>query len=323
VRRLKDQFPLVGRTEILRFEDGLEELSAVENDTGPHNGESPKESAQIYRVQVLERTFAILDLLAEQNSGVNLAFISRKLGLNKTTVLRLLTVLESHRYVERNGTLASYRLGSKLFELGTKAVAKLDILERARPFLRGLVGETGETSHLAMLRDGEVISLANRESPRTLRTPSTVGGRSPAHCTSVGKAILAFRPDTEVDEMIRTRGLRKYTENTITTPAVFKRELARVREQGYAVDDEEFEEGLRCVGVPVWDYSGKAVAALSVTGPATRMTKGRLPELIQSVMTAAADLSKALGHQRDLHNGPTPSSAVLRSFAGRRKGERG
>lgn len=278
--------------------------------------ESPTEPVHTYRVQVLERTFAILDLLAEQNSGVNLAFISRRLELNKTTVLRLLSVLESHRYVERNGTGGSYRLGSRLFELGSKAVAKLDILERARPYLWRLVDETGETSHLAMLRDGAVISLANRESPKTLRTPSTVGGRSPVHCTSVGKAILAFRPDSEIEHVIRSRGLREYTKNTITKVAMFKRELARVREQGYAVDDQEFEEGLRCVGAPVWDYSGKVVAALSVTGPAVRIPKERLPGLIQSVMAAAADLSEALGYRRDMQSGSKSTSATARGFAG-------
>lgn len=269
-------------------------------DEGAPRAGPPSESARVYRVQVLERTFAILDLLAEQSSGVNLAFISRRLGLNKTTVLRLLSVLEHQRYVERDGVGSSYRLGSKLFELGTKAVAKLDVLERARPMLRRLVDETGETSHLAMLRDGEVISLANRESPRTLRTPSTVGGRSPVHCTSVGKAILAFRPDAEVEDVIRSRGLRKYTERTITTPARFKRELARVRAQGYAVDDQEFEEGLRCVGAPVWDHTAKVVAALSVTGPAMRIPKERLPELARSVTAAAADLSEALGYRGEI-----------------------
>lgn len=266
-------------------------------DEGASRAGPPSESARVYRVQVLDRTFAILDLLAEQNSGVNLAFISRRLGLNKTTVLRLLGVLEHQRYVERDGAGAKYRLGSKLFELGTKAVAKLDILEWARPFLRRLVEETGETSHLAMLRDGEVISLANRESPRTLRTPSTVGGRSPVHCTSVGKAILAFRPDAEIEQVIRSRGLRKYTERTITKPILFKRELARVRAQGYAVDDQEFEEGLRCVAAPVRDYSGKVVAAMSVTGPALRIPKDRLTELAHSVKAAAADLSEAMGYR--------------------------
>lgn len=286
------------------------------------DGSAPIAHSPVYRVQVLDRTFAILDLLAEQSSAVNLTFISRRLGLNKTTVLRLLHVLESHRYVERDNSGISYRLGSKLFELGTQAVAKLDILERAQLYLRRLVSETGETAHLAMLRDGEVISLANRESPRTLRTPSTVGGRSPVHCTSVGKAILAFRSDSEIDEVVRTRGLRKYTENTITTLGALKQELTRVRELGYAVDDEEFEEGLRCIGAPVWDYSGKVVAALAVTGPAMRLPKESLPEIAHSVTSAAAELSKALGYGRDVESGSRSTSLPLSRFAGTSTRER-
>jgi IclR family KDG regulon transcriptional repressor len=275
-------------------------------------GSSPADSAPIYRVQVLERAFAIIDLLAEQDSSISLTNIAHKLELSKTTVLRLLSELEHHRYVERNGSDGSYHLGSKLFELGTKAVSRLDLLERARPYLQRLVGETGETSHIAILRDGQVTSLANCESPRTLRTPATVGGRSPVHCTSVGKAILAFRPDAEVEEVIRARGLKRCTKKTITTRAIFKQELARVREQGYAVDNQEFEEGLRCVAAPIWDYSGGVVAALSVTGPASRVIEKRVPEIARIVMSAGEDLSVALGFRPNFERGAQSISATNR-----------
>ncbi len=258
-----------------------------------------KYEAPPYRVQVLDRAIAILELLADRSTALGLAEISRQLGLNKTTAHRLLSVLEHHRFVERNGADGHYSLGSKLFELGSRAVSRLDLLQRARPFLRRLVDETGETAHLAVLRQGEVLSLANVESPRTLRTPSTVGRRSPAHCTSIGKAILAYRPEEDIDRIITTHGLRKFTERTITSAAALKRELRRVREQGYAVDDEEFENGLRCIGAPVRDYTGEVIGAVSVTGPAIRLTKERTPALARCVVTVAAELSAGLGYLGD------------------------
>lgn len=259
-----------------------------------------------YRVQVLERAIAILELLAEQNSALGLGRISRALRLNKTTAHRLLSVLEHHHFVEKNGSDGQYSLGSN-FELGNRAVSRLDLLQRARPFLRRLVDETGETAHLAVLRQGEVLSLANVESPRTLRTPSSVGRRSPAHCTSIGKAILAYRPETEADEAIRTHGLLKFTERTITSPGAFKRELRHVREQGYAMDDEEFEYGLRCIGAPVRDRTGEVIGAVSVTGPAIRLTKERMPALIrcvvETVVETVAELSAGLGYIGDKQEG--------------------
>ena len=262
--------------------------------------ESPGHSwgeAPSYRVQVLERAFAILNALADGNSYLASAEISKRLHLNKTTTHRLLSVLGNYGYVERNGARGEYSLGSRLFELGSKAVSRLDLVQYARPFLRRLVAETGETSHLAVLRRGEVISMAIVESPRTLRMPATAGGRSPVHCTSIGKAILAFHPEAETDEIIRTQGLRKYTEKTITSPAAFKSELRRVRERGYAIDEQEFEIGLRCVGAPVRNYTGKVIGSVSVAGPSVRLGQDRMPVLIRSVVKAAGDLSAALGYR--------------------------
>ncbi len=253
----------------------------------------------IYRVQVLDRAFAILDLLASRKPDMSLAEVSKLLSLKKSTALRLLSVLEHHHYVERGGTGGNYCLGSRLIELGLRAVSRLDLLQRARPFLDRLVQESGETAHLGVLRDGMVLSLANVESPRTLRTPATVGGRSPAHCTSIGKAILAFRPRADVEELVATHGLKKFTDLTITTLTAFQAELNRVRRDGYGMDNEEYERGLRCVGAPVRDYTTKVVAAISVTGPAIRMTEERMPALIDSVVMVAAEFSAGLGYLGD------------------------
>jgi DNA-binding IclR family transcriptional regulator len=228
---------------------------------------------------------------------MSLTEVSRQLRLNKSTALRLLSVLEQHHYVEKCGAGGNYSLGSRLIELGLGAVSRLDLLQLARPKLDRLVQESGETAHLGVLRDGRVLSLANVESPRTLRTPATVGGRSPAHCTSIGKAILAFRSLAEVKELVNTHGLKKYTDFTITTLADFLAELDRVRKNGYGMDNEEYELGLRCLGAPVRDHSTKVIAAVSVTGPAFRLTEDRIPDLAALVVEVASELSAGLGYQ--------------------------
>jgi len=251
----------------------------------------------IYRVQVLERAFDILDALASHTSELALSELSRRLHLHRSTVHRLLVVLEGSRYVERNGANGKYRLGSKLVELGTKVVARLDLPKLAKPFLAQLVRETGETAHMGILREGEVVSITNVESSRTLRTPATVGRRTPAHCSSLGKSLLAFLSDEELDHFVQDTGLKRYTASTITVPDALKAELQRVRERGYAVDEEEFEEGLKCIGAPVRGPFGEVVAAISIAGPAARLGGLRMPALTDSMLRAAIGLSAALGYE--------------------------
>lgn len=250
-----------------------------------------------YQVQVLDRALGILDSLSNEGPELGPAELSERLELHKSTVHRLLMVLERHRLIERKPQNGKYRLGMKLFELGSQAVAQLDLRERAQPYLERLVLETGETAHICVLNGDRMLSIANVESPRTLRTPSAVGRRAPLHCTSVGKALLAFLPKGEADELIKKCELTRYTGCTLTTPARLKAELKLIRRRGYAMDNEETEEGLRCIGAPVWDYSGKIVAALSIAGPVFRLTEKRIPTVSQVVLGAAKHLSEELGYR--------------------------
>jgi IclR family KDG regulon transcriptional repressor len=250
-----------------------------------------------YRIQVLDRAVAILELLWQHGRELNVQAISAGVGVNHNTVRRILKALAYHGLVEEDG--GSYRLGMKLFELGSSVVARLDVRVRARPYLERLVLETGETAHLCILDRGEVLYLDKHEPMRTMRIPSEIGRRNPAHCTAVGKALLAYLPEPELEELVRQQGLRAYTSRTITTLVELKRELAQVREQGYAVDNEEFEEGLKCVGAPVRDYSGRVVASISIAGPAFRLTEERIPVLAQSVMEVARELSRELGYRAE------------------------
>jgi DNA-binding IclR family transcriptional regulator len=205
-------------------------------------------------------------------------------------------VLERHRLVDKHPDTGRYRLGLRLFELGSKAISVLDLRERSRPFLDQVLSETQETVHLCILDEGEVLYLEKLEPQRSVRLASRVGRRVPAYCTSVGKAILAELPEAEVDSIIRRSGLKRITPNTITTPSALKEELRKIRAKGYSIDDEENEEGVRCVGAVVRDYSGRPAAAISVSGPAFRVTKANVAEIAKSVTQAATALSRELGH---------------------------
>jgi DNA-binding IclR family transcriptional regulator len=250
-----------------------------------------------YRVQVLDRALAALEILANRDGECSLVDLCAEMKLHKSTVHRIAMVLEQHRLVDKNPANGRYRLGLRLFEFGSKAIAAVDLRGRARPYLDRLQRQFGETVFFCILDDGQVFYVEKVESQQSVRTACTVGSRAPAYCTAVGKAMLAELPETEVNEVIRRWGLKAVTANTITTAAALKAELRAVSSRGYAIDNEEKEEGLRCVSAAVRGHSGKLFAAMSVSGPAFRMTKERIPEVGQAVTRAANELSAQLGYQ--------------------------
>jgi DNA-binding IclR family transcriptional regulator len=250
-----------------------------------------------YRVQVLDRALAALEILANRDGECSLVDLCTEMKLHKSTVHRIAMVLEQHRLVDKNPDNGRYRLGLRLFEFGSKAIAAVDLRGRARPYLDRLQRQFGETVFFCILDDGQVFYVEKVESQQSVRTACTVGSRAPAYCTAVGKAMLAELPETEVNEVIRRWGLKAVTANTITTAAALKAELRAVSSRGYAIDNEEKEEGLRCVSAAVRGHSGKLFAAISVSGPAFRMTKERIPEVGQAVTRAANELSAQLGYQ--------------------------
>jgi DNA-binding IclR family transcriptional regulator len=263
--------------------------------TGRRRGS--RDRADVYRTQVLDRTLRILDVLAESSTEMGPSELAGRLRLHKSTIHRLLIALQHHGLIRRNPTRGKYSLGMKLFELGTRAVAHLNMRECAEPYLLRLTDETRETAHVCVLSGTEMVSVANAEGSWTLRTPSTVGRRTSVHCTSVGKALAAFLPEPALEDLIARLRFTRHTRHTLATMSAFRAELQKVRAQGFAVDDEEIEEGLRCVGAPVRDYTGEVVAAISIAGPVFRVKKENIPHLARAVMGAARDLSKDLGYQ--------------------------
>jgi len=256
-----------------------------------------KTTVSPYKVQVLDRALAALAILAKSSSDCSLAELCPALKLHKSTVHRLMMVLEQHRLVVKNPETGRYRLGLRLYELGSRAIDGLDLRGRARPYLNRLQDEFGETVFFCILDEGQVFYVEKVESQRSVRTACTVGSRAPAYCTAVGKAMLAELPEAEVSKIVQRWGLTSITPNTITTAGALKAELKAVRARGFAIDDEEKEEGLRCIGAAVRSHSGKLAAAVSISGPAFRMTKERVPEIGRALMEAASSLSAELGYQ--------------------------
>jgi DNA-binding IclR family transcriptional regulator len=254
-----------------------------------------------YRVQVLDRAFEILDLVAEGGAEMSVTELAARLRLHMSTVHRLVMVLESKGFLERDGG-GKCHLGHRVMQLGLAVLSRLDVADVARPHLRRLVAETGETAHVGVLRDGEVISIVNVQSSQTLRSPSTVGTRTPAHCTSLGKVVLAFSEIEDVNAFLRMHTLKFYTPNTITSATKFREELHNIRQRGFAIDNEEWEVGLRCLSAPVRDNSGEVVAAVSIAGPAFRIRNDRISKVSSAVMRAAGRVSASLGYVKPKGN---------------------
>jgi DNA-binding IclR family transcriptional regulator len=198
--------------------------------------------------------------------------------------------------LEQDGSGELYRLGLKMFELGSVVLATMELHREAVPCIEELARETGEAVHLGVFNGTEVVSIEKMDSAHALTPVITIGKGAPAYCTGVGKALLAYQPDTVIDH-ICSAGLPRHTSTTITDSASLRAELARIRTLGYAVDDAELHPDVRCVAAPVRDHTGNVVASLSVSGPASRITKEATPALADKVRLVAAKLSSRLGYR--------------------------
>jgi len=259
----------------------------------------PGTPAARYRVQVLDRTIAVLQCVADSETDLAAADIARQLRLHKSTVHRLLVVLESYRLIKK-GPQGAYGLGTRLIELGECAIARLKLSEYAAPHLRNLAEQTGEGAHVTILNGLELLSVAHVEGRWNLQSLTRTGLRTQIHCTAAGKAVLAFLTEEACGDLVARLSLTRNTRHTIVKPASIRMELVRVRNLGYAVDDEEFEEGLRCVSAPIFDHRGHVVASLSLAAPVFRLRKDRLAHVARLVMAAARGLSEDLGHQSQI-----------------------
>lgn len=245
-------------------------------------------------VKSVQRTVKILESFNPEVQELGITELSKRLKIPKSTVYNILNTLVLEGILEKNRDNQRYRLGLKLFELGNIARANFELRSVATPFLKELNRQLDETVHLTILDKGEVLYIECFESTKRLRTYSVIGMRAPLHCTAVGKAILAFLPEEEMDEIIRAKGLERFTENTITDPQKLKEHLKEIRSRGYSTDDMEHEEGVRCVGAPIPNQEGKVFASISVSGPSQRLTLERIPVIAELVMTTAQEISRRI-----------------------------
>ncbi|MCR4431294.1 MAG: IclR family transcriptional regulator [Tepidanaerobacteraceae bacterium] len=250
----------------------------------------PKEDT----VQSIERALKILEEMAEEREGLGVTEISRRLALHKSTVHRLLSTLMIFGYVEKDHYTEKYRLGMKLLYLGGAILERMDLRREAHELLKQLSKEVNETVHLVVPDGRSVIYVDKIDSSRTIRMYSQIGRRAPMHASAVGKVILAFYPEDFAREIV-DEGLEKYTPKTITDPGELMEHLKTVRARGFAVDDEENEEGIRCIGAPIFDYSGKVVGALSISGSTVTVTPDKLNCFIEKAIECASRISKKMG----------------------------
>jgi len=248
------------------------------------------------RSGVVDKVASLLIALAGEKKALDLSEIAAHTGINKSTACRILKRLAAHRLVDQDSSSGRYRLGLALFELGRRVGDTVHLSEVARPVLESLARESGETAHFAVLdaHEGRVVHLARVESPHPVRAvPSQTGERYPFHCLSVGKAIAAFMPEAE-RRLLLSRKLDRYTPRTITRRGDLERELEKIRRLGYAVDNEEYYEGIRCVSVPVLGQADAVLGGLSLAGPASRMTLDRLEQLAALLGRAATGIANEI-----------------------------
>jgi IclR family transcriptional regulator, KDG regulon repressor len=246
-------------------------------------------------VRSVARAIQILEFLGN-HEGANVTEISQRLGFPKSTSHEILSTLEQENIIAKDQH-NRYHLGLKLFELGSMAQTDLEIRRVASPYVKQLNAELDETVHLTVLEGDQVLYVDCLESSKRLRTYSVLGIRAPLYCTSVGKAILAFLDEERREALLAAMRLEKFTENTITDKAFLTDELQMIAQRGYAVDNMEHEDGLRCVGAPIRNHAGRVFAAISVSGPSQRITLGNVSQIGKVVMAQAANISEQLGYR--------------------------
>jgi DNA-binding IclR family transcriptional regulator len=247
-------------------------------------------------IQSVDRALTILDELADRDEPIGLTELATTMGLDSSTVYRLLYTLRVHGYARQGGRDRRYRLGPKAIELGQKALQKFTLLEKGRPFLRELADEIEETATLVGLVGRSTVCLSKRERPGFLTFSPRIGAVAPPYCTATGKAVIANLPETELQQLLDSLELRRLTENTLTHRGALKKHLRMVREQGYAVDDEEYHPGIRCVAAPVFDHDGAVVGSIGISASASRLTSEKAKRIAPIVMDKAGNLSRSMGY---------------------------
>jgi IclR family acetate operon transcriptional repressor len=263
----------------------IEPKSTANSDPDPRDG----------GVQSVDRALSIIETLAEDDEGYRLTDLAVRTGLSPSTVHRLLTTLEKRRFVQFDRDESMWHIGAQSFAVGSTFVRRRNFVTQALPYLRKLRDRTRETANLAVVDDGAIVVLTRVESREIMRSVTKVGGRVPMVASGLGKALLSTYSEEDVFAIIQRQGMPRLTSKSIVRAGELCKSLHDIRQQGYSVDDEEALIGLRCVSAVVYDDCSEPLAAISVSGKASRVPNDRLPVLGKLVQEVAAELTKALG----------------------------
>jgi IclR family KDG regulon transcriptional repressor len=270
-------------------------------------------------IQSLRRGLQVLQAIADAGGRASLTEIAHKLGLNFSTTHHLAKTLEEDGYLVQEEESRKYHLGSRIFEVAAVAWDENEVARLGEPLVAGLMLKTGHSAHLAVLdvRDAVVIRKVDAEGP--WRLAERAGAMRPLANTALGKALVAFKEPDIARRYVARMPFKAYTPNSITRPRAFQAEIARTRARGYAVDDEEYALGMRCVAAPVFNFSGRVVAAVGISGPSFSLTPEQIEVHQVVVREYATRLSRILGHRPDLRPAerakPSPPSGARRPRA--------
>jgi IclR family KDG regulon transcriptional repressor len=261
------------------------------------------------KLQTLVKALRLLKLFSSQQSELRVRDMTKHLGYHKSSLHRLITTLEAENFLEKSlENPGYYRLGVEALILCSSAQESIGLRAAARPSLKYLVNKTQETAHLGVSDDFQVYYLEKIDSPQAIRLVTRIGQRIPIHTSSMGKSMLAFQDSEVVKKGVESQGLTSQTEKSISSLEDLLKELKLVRRQGYALDDEEWSVGVKCVGAPIFNREGAVVAAISLSGPAQRFGEARLAFLIDEVRNTARTISRRLGFQGEFPGGPELTS---------------
>jgi len=251
---------------------------------------------ETYVIRSVTNALNLLEEFKGDRDELGVTELSNRLKLHKNNIFRLLATLEARGYIEQNKATENYRLGLKSLELGQTFIKQLGLVRQAKPFLQEIVKQCNETAYIGTIRQSSVVCLDVEEANQTVRVANQVGWRLPIHCTAIGKAQIAYVSEEELEKLGVLDNMGKFTENTIVDRAEFIRHLKEVANRGYAIDNEEYNPGVRCVAVPIRDYTGRIVGGICVCGPSFRMTDELLKTKIIPVVKGAGEkASKRLG----------------------------
>ncbi len=254
-----------------------------------------KKSRAKKTIKSVEKAFALIDLLSQSGQELGVSEISAALDSGVSGTFHLLNTLKELEIINQDPSTKKYRLGLKLWRIGTRAYSQNQLAQVLRPFLRKLREETGETANLTVLEGNRILYIAQEESEYLLKMFTQIGATAPLHCTGAGKILLAYQPEYRQRQLLETMDLREFTSKTIVDKGELLQALEEIRFQGYGTDDEERELGVRCIGAPIFGPDGLILACISISGPKERFKKKDMAEWIAITKAIAAEASAYLG----------------------------